>query len=351
MFIRSLLLAMVATPFIAMAAPVQEKLPGLYFSHGDWELVCDNTGTCRAAGYQPGERGPAASVLLTRKAGPNQKVSGQLLIGEAADNASRARPAVLRLTLRIDERNAGAVTAGATPADLAPQLVQALLGALPRTASIEWTAGTQRWLLSGKGAPAVLLKMDEFQGRIGTRGALIKPGHGAETAVLKASPMPTVHAARWVDNRPADARLATEQSERLRQALRATLGDQDYCPDLQDGDVDPLAVQRLSANRLLVSTRCWSGSYNINDGYWVIDDTPQFHPVLVTTAGSDMEEPNITASHKARGIGDCRSSDTWTWDGHNFIHTASSSTGMCKLVAAGGAWELPRIVTAVRAPR
>ncbi len=351
MFIRSLLLATIAVP-LAVAAPVQEKLPGVYFSHGDWELVCDNTRTCRAAGYQPGERGPAASVLLTRRAGPGQKVVGQLLIGEAADGAPRGRaPAALKLTLRIDEREAGTVTAGAEAVELAPRIVQALLGALPGTATIAWTEGARRWQLSGKGAAAVLLKMDEFQGRVGTRGALIKPGTRSESAVLKAAPVPVLRAARWTDTRAGDAGLVEHNGERLRAALRATLGDQDYCPDLFDADADPISVQRLSANRLLVSTRCWSGPYNVNDGYWVIDDTPAFNPVLVTTAASDTDPPHITANHKGRGIGDCRSSDAWTWDGAGFIHTASASTGMCKLVAAGGAWELPRIVTDVRPPR
>jgi hypothetical protein len=28
---------------------------GLSFSHIDWELAGDSTGTCRAAGYYPGE--------------------------------------------------------------------------------------------------------------------------------------------------------------------------------------------------------------------------------------------------------------------------------------------------------
>ena len=40
-----------AAPGIALAHS------GIHFNHGDWELACDNTGTCRAAGYQHGEGG------------------------------------------------------------------------------------------------------------------------------------------------------------------------------------------------------------------------------------------------------------------------------------------------------
>ncbi len=38
---------------------------GMRFEHQDWELACDNTGTCRAAGYQQEEAQPAVSLLLT----------------------------------------------------------------------------------------------------------------------------------------------------------------------------------------------------------------------------------------------------------------------------------------------
>ena len=40
--------------------------------------------------------------------------------------------------------------------------------------------------------------------------------------------------------------------------------------------------------------------------------------------------------------------ERWTWDGNGFVHTASATTGMCKLIAAGGPWELPTIVTEVK---
>lgn len=341
MRIRSLLLAIVAMPGLALA---QDNLPGLYFSHGDWELACDNTGTCRAAGYQSDQHGAPVSVLLTRKAGPGQPVRAEVQLGESPDNTA----SVLTLALRIDARQAGALRARDGLGQLPPALTAALLAALPRNAVIEWSAGAQRWQLSDKGAAAVLLKMDEFQHRVGTRGALLKPGTASEARVLKASAAPVIKAVRWARPVPGKVLLAEQQAEPLRRALRATLGERDYCPELLDGDEEPLSVLRLDTRRLLVSTRCATGAYNISDGYWVIDDSAPFHPVLVTTSGSETDEPHITENHKARGIGDCRSSATWTWDGARFVQTAAGSTGMCKMVAAGGAWELPRVVSEVR---
>ena len=35
-----------------IASSQSTALQGLYFQHQDWELACDNTGICRAAGYQ-----------------------------------------------------------------------------------------------------------------------------------------------------------------------------------------------------------------------------------------------------------------------------------------------------------
>jgi hypothetical protein len=347
----TLLLAIAATP--AGAAPLaQDNLPGLYFSYGDWELACDNTGTCRAAGYQVEQGSAPLSLLLTRKAGPGQPVRAQLQLGDAADERARARPrAPLTLALRLDGKAAGSVRAGDAPAEVPAATLAALLAALPHSVAIDWSAGAERWRLSDQGAAAVLLKMDEYQGRIGTRGALVKPGDASEQQVPKATPAPVIQAVRWTRTVPGKTLLAENQAEPLRKALRASLGQRDYCPELLDGDEEPLSVRRLDARRLLVSTRCATGAYNISDGYWVIDDSPAFHPQLVTTSGSEAEEPYITESHKGRGIGDCRSSATWTWDGERFVHSAASSTGMCRMVAAGGAWDLPRLVSEVRAPR
>lgn len=66
-----LLLALVAACSFAVQA---EDLPHVDFSHHDWQLACDNTRTCRAAGYQAEGEEPPMSVLLTREAGPRRPV-------------------------------------------------------------------------------------------------------------------------------------------------------------------------------------------------------------------------------------------------------------------------------------
>ncbi len=194
--------------------------------------------------------------------------------------------------------------------------------------------------------------MDEYQGRVGTIGALLRKGHRSEIMVLPPLPVSVVIAAPLAKSLPKDAQLASNRSNGLREALRATIKQNDYCPDLletvtgEDGDA-PLSVTRLTEAKLLVSAKCWSGAYNIGYGYWVIDNTPTFHPVLITASGSNYSEGSISSSQKERGLGDCWSSEAWTWDGKQFIKTEASSTGMCRLIAPGGAWSLPQIVTEV----
>ena len=344
---RSFLAAIALFPFGALAA---ESLPGLSFSHNDWQIVCDNTRTCRAAGYSEDGAERRVSVLLTRAAGPGEAIRGQLMLGSYGeeDEAFYATlPKNIKLTLHINGRPAGRVSIpqDSLVADLPPQQLTALLTALRGKTTIEWASGNNRWPLSGAGASAVLLKMDEFQGRLGTQGAIIRKGPQGEDGVLPPLPAQVVVAAPLPKTLPEDTKLAKSKS--LRKALRTAIGKDDDCPDFDDETLaaEGLAITRLSSTQLLASARCWMGAYNAGFGYWVINAQSPFHPVLVTYSGSDFNGSEISSMQKGRGLGDCWSSDSWTWDGSQFAHTESSTTGMCRLMAPGGAWSLPSIVT------
>ena len=50
-------------------------IQGLHFSHKDWEMACDNTGTCRASGYQSDHViYKQVWVLLERAYGKNSRI-------------------------------------------------------------------------------------------------------------------------------------------------------------------------------------------------------------------------------------------------------------------------------------
>jgi hypothetical protein len=336
-----LLLSTLAGP--AGAASVES---GLTFQHGDWMLACDNTRTCRAAGYQADEGdNPPMSVLLTRQGGPRTAVSAELILGDYDDIKP---PASMRL--RINGRDLGRLGTdkGAISATLTPTQATALLKSLARDSQIVVEGDDKReWTLSDQGASAVLLKMDEFQGRLETPGALLRKGQRSEDAVPAALPAPRIKRVALAPAQPGDDVLAA--SPALRSALQASLKQEDACDDLSSTDApQPLEVRRLSQDKLLVSTRCWLAAYNAGTGFWVVNDHAPYQPQLVTSDASDESEGEIGASQKGRGLGDCWSSESWTWDGTRYVQTSASTTGMCRLVTAGGAWAMPTLVTDVQ---
>ncbi|MCF7222191.1 DUF1176 domain-containing protein [Marilutibacter chinensis] len=340
---------------LALMAPVAAADPGIDFEHHDWLLACDNTGTCRAAGYQSEAATLPVSVLLTRHAGPGQPVNAVVQIGEAWDASEPSAGPAFPLSLRIDGRDLGTVAAGngdLVSGTLSPAQTAALLEALARDSRIEWTSADGKvHVLSDRGAAAVLLKMDEAQGRVGTRGALLRPGTRDESAVPPSRPLPVVRAPATDDT---DIVLPPGERAALVRELKAQL-EPDACPDLSSGpdaeadeDAERLAVTGLSHGKRLASLPCWLAAYNAGSAYWVIDADAPYRPVLVTTNGSGYGGGRIDASHKGRGLGDCWSSRGWTWDGVAFVVSHEQTSGLCRGFP-GGAWTLPTRVSDVRA--
>jgi hypothetical protein len=226
--------APLAGVYLALSVPVARAGSGIdegtYFSHGDWEVACDNTHTCRAAGYQADGEEHAISVLLTRKAGAGQPVAGQLQIGNYGDEESplfAELPDPITLAMSIDRVPQGTLSMSKDTlvADLSRGQVSALVASLSRRSIITFSAGAITWHLSGVGASAVLLKMDDYQGRLGTRGALARKGGRDEIGLTPALPVPVVHKARVLDRElGAPAMFAAGDLVHLRKTLGAGPG-------------------------------------------------------------------------------------------------------------------------------
>ena len=313
------------------------------FEHGDWQLACDNTRTCRAAGYSAEGDTQPASLLFTRDAGPGTSVEGELQLGDFGDDSTI--PANVRLAI-------GGKSAGVIPldkdghADLPSTVVAALLKAFAGKGRVSFSAGGETWRISGEGATAVLLKMDDLQGRVGTPGALVRRGGTSESAVLPPLPAPRVQAVRIVSTeQPGDDVLAA----RVLDSVELPKGDGGDCPKLGDPQERQNArLWHLDAHRVLVAQGCWMAAYNVGDGYWVANARPPYEATLVTNAGNEFDAAKgIASQQKGRGMGDCGSDDSWTWDGARFVHSAESTSGLCRGVRAGGAWILPTVVMEV----
>lgn len=328
--------ALAATP--GTAAPVK----GISFEHHDWEIACDNTRTCRAAGYHDEGVSPEGmSVLLTRAAGPGTPVHVKVQFAEF--EAAPTTP----VHLLIDGRDLGVVKLDeASDDDLTADQRTALLSALRRTATITFREdGPRGWVLSGRGASAVMLKMDEFQGRLGTPGALVRRGKRDEATVLAAVAKPQVRHVMPLANRPGDDAIGTQPG--LREALSALVTDES-CDDLLDPERQgPIHIRRLDNTRVLATSRCWMGAYNYGVGAWVINAKPPYAPVLVTTSSSSFDDGRLVAGQKGRGPGDCFWLAEWVWDGRQVVQTEDKTTGKCRGIALGGAWDLPTVTAEV----
>lgn len=323
---------------VATAASASGNSEPAQFESKDWELQCDNTGTCRAAGYQAeGDFDHLVSLLIVRAAGPRAPLKMTLQTGDES-------PAEGRLRISV----AGVAVDGLRPAmaHISPLDSKRLLPALLRASSADVSTPASHWTLSLAGLNAVLLKMDEAQGRLDTPGALIRKGHGRSEASV-----PGPVAAPVIDNRlpvhakPGDTALAPQ--------VFAALDLKDARENCNDGDklsVSDLHVRRLTDNTLLASLECGTGAYNAITYNWLVADAPPWRSTAIDADGDfDARDGSIKSVFKGRGIADCISSTTWHLTPGGFVKTAASGDGMCRGFG-GGAWDMPSYVTRLAHP-
>jgi len=353
-------LPMFAAISAALFSTVTMASNGVEFTNQDWQVVCDNTRTCRLAGYQAENNSEfPISVLLIRRAGTNAGVDGKVKLGGAKESSSKALMQLgnrHRISLFINGRDYGETkpfSAAAGNAELTPTQVTALLEALTKSSKIELVLRNSRWQLSDKGASAVMLKADEAQGRVGTSSAFINTDGAAKpnSTVLPPKSAPKL---RFVTPNPkavsSDNKKFVMKSSQLAALMKGTMKDADSdCPNLSDKS--PWRVSRLNGSQLLAQHDCWTGAYNAGAGMWVINDSKPYKPILVTTNATGYDKGKIISIQRGRGIGDCLSKTDWIWTGKAFEKSHESTTGLCRMIEAGGAWQLPTYVTEVNMVR
>ncbi len=141
-----------ALSLAALSAGAAGKDP-VAFSHNDWEVTCDNTRTCRAAGYQS-ESGPSdpVSMLITRAAGPGTAINIELQIGGEGEVKGPLR-------FKVGKATVAGLAGGSAKLDA--DQVRTILPELLKNDDAAVTGGSKKWTLSLAGLNAVLLKMDE----------------------------------------------------------------------------------------------------------------------------------------------------------------------------------------------
>ena len=167
-------------PLTAMAAP---SLKGFEKTYQDWDLICDNTGTCNMAGYQDGS--DLVSLLFRREAGEKAAVKSSLAIS-VNNESDKGKPVEIMLNgklLSVVPKMTDIDSNDKQIAALDDKQTAALLKALKENANIEFISGQFKGKLSNEGAKAAMLKMDEFQQRLNTPSALIRQGQEKHTVL------------------------------------------------------------------------------------------------------------------------------------------------------------------------
>lgn len=314
---------------------------GLRFAYKDWEIACDNTRKCYAVGYSKAKENHLASILFTRAAGEQEKITAHIKFadyhGEITPNTS---------LLKIEKTPQGIVSfKGAESAKLSDQQTSAILDAIKSNKQIQLISGQRQWLISNEGASIVLAKMDQMQGRLGTTSAVTKKGN--KTEVLSALKLPIVYKEPVVSiktkvwNKRIDWRVFKKNIQTETFKERCDLNS-DYFK------FEPTVVAVLNDEKLLVSGQCWEGAYNEGFAYWVMNKQQPYQPKLITSEGTDFEDSEIISNQKGRGLGDCWSYKVWVWDGDTFVKSLDQDTGMCRTIQAGGTWALPTYRTVVK---
>lgn len=322
---------------------------GISFIHNDWEVSCDNTLTCRIAGYGAEEEvaaGSAGSVLFTRLAGENTAVTGEVMFAEMDEDVELPT----KLMLWIDGKSYGILPFNKGVWLLSNKQSLAVIEAINGTGLVEFKEGDKRLVLSNSGSTAVFVKADDAQGRINTPGALVKRGDKPESSVHKPVPLPVIYKVKT--SKGETRSLSEEEEDIIRPKLMATVSE-DSCERIfPDGDPDgvmgSLDLTPLDKKHSLLSAVCWRAAYNEGVGFWVVDNELKTDPVLVTESGTDYEDGTIFTGHKGRGIGDCWSIKRWVWDGKEFKKSTEYWTGMCRYLRLGGTWELSTFVSEVK---
>ncbi|ABV88141.1 DUF1176 domain-containing protein [Shewanella pealeana] len=344
-------------------------LEGLSFSHGDWQVVCDNTNTCRAVGYhsyiqEPQDNNSApVSVILQRQAGANAQIQGKVKFAEGSYDIDGREGGNEIFKLVINDsymshlgpempayEEQGMRFSGER--ELSQDQISQLLNALTMKGrvSIKFTNSTgNEWHLSTSGSTAVLLKMDDFQGLVDTPFGIVKKGQSIgnivqpKQAPVISIPLTSASVQQGSLTTDKDRRLATDPEFKLR--MKNAINQCDFVPS--DSDDLKLEVSRLTKTQLVVTAPCWSAAYNYGDGVWLVDDNPAIEPKFITDSSTNYANGIIDEFMKGRGIADCVSAKRLIWNGSDFILADDYSTGDCREIAMGGAWYLPTQVSTV----
>ncbi|HWS28078.1 MAG TPA: DUF1176 domain-containing protein [Xanthomonadales bacterium] len=329
-------------PLLLLAS--QSQAQG-YKAIKDWIGGCDNTRHCTAIGLAAEAAGSYASLHFERGPAPGDEVTRIRL--RVDHEISRENSWILQADdaqlLQFNDMHL--VDAQSGPGiDIVIEAsgeLEALLGAMRSADSLTVVGdGGPVGRISLAGASAIMLWIDEQQGRLGTTTALVRRGDKLPQSIPSAVALPHVL------GKPFEP-LGPEDAAPLGADVRASL-PADACEPL-----DPESGMRDEAwsvdDRALVKLLCYRGAYNFGSSWFLVDGdviTPLAFPLPAESGGAAMDSTTdlvnadfaagsgqLSSFNRGRGIGDCGSSGQWRWDGQRFQLERYSLMGDCRGVA------------------
>ena len=322
---------MIGLLFLFAAADFATPRAGPINSFGDWAVACDNVRVCEMTSLIPENEesdgsDSGASFSIARAAGP----SGGFFF-EISTNGGVAGPVSVRIDgNRIVEGNVandGMTLAG----EAADRIVAAMANG--KRLTLNWKAGKEVAHASLTGSAAALRFIDAEQRRAGTVTAAVAKGTKPASAVPPVAPLPKVPSV-------APSGAAAKVTPALIKTMRSLSG----CETEDGQSSDPITGNAIGGGKTLVLLPCGAGAYNFSTVPFVVTagkpaiarfDSPpgwtmaEGTPNLVN-ANWDAKLGRLGSYEKARGLGDCGSSETYVWDGMMFRLIEATQMGECR---------------------
>ncbi len=301
----------------------------------DWLGVCANTRACSAFGFAPEADENGGYLIVQRDGGP-AAAARITIVFDAGDKQPAAT-----WTLKLDGRpipGVGALHAEGSESGartvLTGRAASSLIAALRNGQSLEvWAADKSQVEISLAGSAAILLWVDDQQGRLDTVTALARPGSKPASAAPPPAPVPLIRAAAPVDQKGLPKRAPKGMTK-----------------DIEDCDLDPSQtpddiVARLAPGVVLWGPQCGMGAYNEVSVFFLGDEharnlkrlsfpeppgAGQAGDDILINASFDPKTQTMAMFSKARGIGDCGQSNDWVWNGKAFVVTSEATMPACR---------------------
>ena len=311
----------------------------------DWKIACDNTGTCRIAGYQASSSAKPVSVLFTRAAGENMPIMGEVYLHGAAD--------IAHADLLIDGKAQGQVVLQppSGKGKLSDSQTQQLLTAIKRGQNVAFKQQDALWTLSNAGANVALLHADEIQQREGTPTAFIHIGN-EKKSVRAAEPQPVINVPPVSQDKAVVIKFASKgyknvQGQLLAARQAAGAPERQDCPAADKQDITLYPLDKDNALLALVCTR---GAQQDEDEFFITDGKGKQVKKYVGrfgNSGKGYHNGLLSVGSKGRAAGDCLALETYAWNGAEFVLAEAMDTGLCRGFA-GGAWDFYHITSDIR---